>query len=124
MAGDARCVQKDRQMMRNDDRAHKHALMTHGTKKCGAGNVIEKQLLQRTSLAVLFSTRSVMWLMPNLSTRGCSAKQQVRGTFVLIEMEARDKHLLAGVGLLAGGNSVSHALQTLRLVLLGLGLVP
>ena len=41
-----------------------------------------------------------------------------------IEMEARDKHLLAGVGLLAGGNSVSHALQTLRLVLLGLGLVP
>ena len=35
-----------------------------------------------------------------------------------------EAHLLAGVGLLAGGNSVSHALQTLRLVLLGLGLVP
>jgi hypothetical protein len=87
--------------------------------------MIEMQLLQRTSLAVLFSTRSVMWLMPNLSTRGCSAKQQVRGW-----LEARDaracseEHLLARVGLLAGGNSVSDALQTLRLVLLGLGLVP
>jgi hypothetical protein len=30
MAGEARCVQKDRKMMRNDKSAQKHALGPHG----------------------------------------------------------------------------------------------
>ena len=33
-------------------------------------------------------------------------------------------HLLAGVGLLSSGNGFSDTLETLGLVLLGLGLVP
>jgi hypothetical protein len=87
---------------------------------------------QRTSLAVLFSTRSVMWLMPNFRTMGCDwrgGNGVRRGTSE--ENWATERgvkvgimHLLAAFSLLASDNGGSDVLEALGLVLLGLGLVP